>query len=287
MKPLDPELVRMLSGLDLAVARLRAGGGEGERRADRRGGRVEFADRRPYVPGDDVRAIDWAAHARTGRIWVREYERTEDVEVLVVVDASASMARHGKFDTALGLAWAVAFVALRTGGRARAALAFDDRLELSAEAEGLGSLSALASFLGRSIPSGATRLSASFARIPPARRATRIVVVVSDLLGDDDGRDVLATLVRRGDRVAVVHVVAAGDFAPRADAGDDAVDVETGRRVRLTDAGLAAAHRYAARREQDWRTFSSRHRLRYVPIDASAPLGRSAVRALRDGGVLA
>ena len=68
--------LRKLGALSFAVARMRSKEGSGSRLADRRGGRMEFADHRPYVMGDDVRDLDWSAHARTGRLYVKQYERT-------------------------------------------------------------------------------------------------------------------------------------------------------------------------------------------------------------------
>jgi uncharacterized protein (DUF58 family) len=284
---LDASFLRTLAGLELAVARLRAGSGDGARRADRRGGRVEFADRRPYAPGDDVRSLDWAAHARTGRLWVKEYERREDVEALVLVDTSASMGLHGKLDRALRIAWALAAVALRTDGSARVGLCADGRLDLSARAHGPGGVAVLGRVLARAVPAGRTGLAASLRLVPTARRGSRAVVLVSDLLAEDDGREALALLARRGDEVSVVHVVAAGDCAVAGGPGAVLEDAESRERVVLTDDAARRAARWAVDREESWRRFSVRHRLHYVPVDAAAPLDASVVRALRAGGVLA
>lgn len=287
MKPLDASFLRTLAGLELAVRRLRAGGGEGARRADRRGGRVEFADRRPYAPGDDVRSLDWAAHARTGRLWVKEYERREDVDLLVLVDRSASMGTHGKIDLALRLAWALAAVALRADGRARVGFLADGGIDLSGPAHGTPGVAVLGRFLARAQPQGRTRLAASLSRVPPARRGSRAVVLLSDLLSDDDARAPLGALARRGDEVSVIHVVAGADLAPDAPGGALLEDAESGERVVLTPSAARRAARFASELESAWRAFSARHRVHYVPVDAAAPLDAAVVRALRAEGVLA
>jgi hypothetical protein len=112
-------------------------------------------------------------------------------------------------------------------------------------------------------------------------------VLLSDLLAEDDGREALAARARDGDDVSVVHVVAAADAAPDAPEGAFLEDVETKERVVLDGRSARAALRHAARLEEEWRTFAARHRLRYVPVDAAAPLGATVVRALRSAGVLA
>jgi uncharacterized protein (DUF58 family) len=286
VNPFDEDFLRALSRLEIAIARTRARSGEGGRRGGRRGGRVEFAGHRPYSPGDDVRFIDWSAHARTGRLHVKEFEREEELDVVVVVDASASMTTHGKFDSARRLAYALGWLALRGEARVRAGLAADGALRLSETAAGVPGAETVRRMLADADAHGGTRLSESLAKLPGSSRGTRIVFLVSDLLGADDGRRALAALSERGDDVVVLQVLAPGDFA-EADSGDVVLeDAETGERVPVDPAAPDRAREYASRREREWGEFAARHRVRWVPVDASAPLDVNTVRALRAAGVL-
>ena len=56
-----------------------------------RGGGLEFDESRPYVPGDDVRTIDWNATARYGDTFVKLFREERDQTLLFALDASASM----------------------------------------------------------------------------------------------------------------------------------------------------------------------------------------------------
>jgi uncharacterized protein (DUF58 family) len=87
-----PSADRALRKATLWIARRLDGIGPGQHRSLRLGEGVELADIREYVPGDDVRAIDWNVTARTGHPHVRVYEADRETSALVVADRSASMA---------------------------------------------------------------------------------------------------------------------------------------------------------------------------------------------------
>lgn len=286
MTDVDDDFLRSLARLELALARLVRGDGDGARRAGRRGGRVEFAGHRPYSPGDDVRTIDWSAHARTGRLHVKEFERDEDVAVLLVVDTSASMGLHGKLDAARRLAFAIGWIAIRGGARVRTAAAADGALALGADAHGAGGVAVLRDALARMTAGGATRLASSVARVPRAARGARAVVIVSDLVTPDDARRALAALAEGRDDVVVLHVRAAADAAAAEIDGVVLEDAETGERLVPAPGAAEAARRHAARTGDDWRTFAARHAVRLASFDASAPIDAAAIRSLRAAGVV-
>lgn len=285
--PFDAAFLQSLSRLAFAVRRDRAVEGEGSVRRDRRGGRVEFADHRPYALGDDPRFVDWSAYARTGRFFVKEFEREEDLSVLLVVDTSGSMRLHGKLRAAQRLTYALAYLGLHGGSRVRVAAVADGTLRLSAEVAGTSRLRELGRFLTGLDAQGETDLDASLMALPEAARGSRVLVLLTDLLGEQDGRRVLAARVRRGDDVHVVHLCAAGD---RALPGGDAVvvvDAETGERFAVGESATRRLELSAARRERRWRAFAGRHRVAYVPVDAAVPTEEAVLRWLRAGGVVA
>src|SRR6478752_7785031 len=98
----DDEFQRKLEMLALVSRRVFAGRLRAERRSKKKGSGVEFADHRDYVPGDDIRSIDWNVYRRFGRLLVRLYEEEEDLSIYFLLDCSASMGFGGgqKFDQA-------------------------------------------------------------------------------------------------------------------------------------------------------------------------------------------
>src|SRR5512141_2210541 len=90
-KLLDERILHKLGRLRLIARRVRAGQMKGERRSTKRGTSIEFADYRDYVPGDDLRRVDWNVYARTERPFVKLHEEEEDLAVHILLDTSASM----------------------------------------------------------------------------------------------------------------------------------------------------------------------------------------------------
>jgi hypothetical protein len=88
---LGPSLIGQLDRLDLLSRKILSGKLPGERRSKRRGRSVEFDDFRPYVPGDDLRHIDWNIVGRLDKLFIKLFREEEDLALQLVIDASASM----------------------------------------------------------------------------------------------------------------------------------------------------------------------------------------------------
>ena len=110
----DEPFLRKLERLALLSRRAMAGQLQGERRSPKRGQSVEFADFRPYAPGDDFRRIDWNAYARLERFFIKLFVKEEDLTVHLLVDTSRSMdwGEPNKLWYAARAAGALGYVAL-------------------------------------------------------------------------------------------------------------------------------------------------------------------------------
>ncbi|HZN57946.1 MAG TPA: DUF58 domain-containing protein, partial [Planctomycetota bacterium] len=88
---LDPAAVARFDSLELVARTLVEGFLKGLHYSAAKGSSTEFAEHRPYSPGDDIRRIDWRAFARTDRHYVKQYDDETNVRALLLLDASASM----------------------------------------------------------------------------------------------------------------------------------------------------------------------------------------------------
>jgi uncharacterized protein (DUF58 family) len=88
---LDPKVLASLSRLDLVAKTVVDGFVAGLHRSPDFGFSQEFAEYRAYVPGDDLRHVDWNVYARTERAYLKRYRGETNTEVTVLLDASASM----------------------------------------------------------------------------------------------------------------------------------------------------------------------------------------------------
>lgn len=91
----------------------------GSRKSVRKGSSLEFSDFREYMPGDDLRLVDWNAYARLDKLYIREYMEEKEAVVSVLIDTSASMdyGEKSKAELARDLASAVSFLALNNMDR--------------------------------------------------------------------------------------------------------------------------------------------------------------------------
>src|SRR3990172_9870234 len=111
---LPPDLLAQLERLELVTRKIFRGRMKGERRSKRKGQSVEFADFRAYVPGDDLRTIDWNLYARLDKLIVKLFLEEEDLHFYTLIDESRSMdfGEPTKLDYAKQLAAALGFVGL-------------------------------------------------------------------------------------------------------------------------------------------------------------------------------
>jgi len=108
---IDSRLMSRLDQLDVVSRKIFAGKLQGERRSKKRGQSVEFADYRNYVPGDDLRYIDWKIVARADKWMVKQFEEETNMRAAIVLDVSSSMDWTGSPARLTKLAYAEQIVA--------------------------------------------------------------------------------------------------------------------------------------------------------------------------------
>ena len=244
--------IELLRALQIDVGRRLEGMLAGDYRSSRYGAGTELAQVRPYVPGDDVRMIEWNVTARTGEPHVRVHLAERVLVTWLVLDSSPSMqfgtADRRKADVAAGVAIAVGHVATRRGNRL-GVVTFGDRhpatLPPSQGRHGL--LGLLAALVREPEPErvGATSLGAALSRTGAIAQQRGMVVVVSDFRGPLDWRRPLLELLGRHDVIAVEIRDPREQELPNV--GELwLVDPETGRQVRVDTRSVALRDRFAA-----------------------------------------
>ncbi len=243
-----------LRGLELVVTRRLEGLLQGDHRGLLPGPGYEPGDARVYEPGDDVRRIDWNVTARTSRLHVRDTVADRELELILAVDRSASMAfgtAGPKEDVALAAAATFGFLAQRGGNRIGAAtLEPGGRVGWLRPRAGrdhfLGLLSRLARPVARE-GSGPGRLDAALARVARLARRRGMVVVVSDFLDPGPWERSLRQVAARHETVAV-EVVDPWEVELPAMGVVTFSDPETGRRRTVDTARLGRRYREEAKR---------------------------------------
>src|SRR6185312_5258020 len=116
---LDPLVLSRLAGFPLFARRPMQGTVSGRHSSPHRGSSVEFAEYRKYVPGDDLRRLDWRAYGRSDRFFVKEFEADTNLRCCLVLDTSGSMEFGSdgmtKIEYARRIAGALSYLALQQG----------------------------------------------------------------------------------------------------------------------------------------------------------------------------
>jgi uncharacterized protein (DUF58 family) len=288
----DETSLRKLQQLTLVTSRVRAGALRGERRSLKRGAGLEFADFRDYVPGDDLRRLDWNVYARLDRPYVKLREEEEDLAIHILVDASQSMdwgegSQH-KFAFALHLAAGLGAIGLGTGDRVTAATLKTTAKPVEISLRGQSYVMQLLRFLEAQQAAGVTDFDASVRRYLITPRRPGLVILISDLLSPNGYQSSLKMLQQRGHEVAIVHVLSPDEVDPPL-AGDlKLVDVETGLAQEVSlDSGLRSAYR---ERVQAWRTeaqtFCRARRLHYLAVQTDRAWDEVVLYDMRKAGMV-
>jgi uncharacterized protein (DUF58 family) len=200
----------LLRALDITIGRRMEGLLAGDYRSSLYGDGTELAQVRPYIPGDDVRRIDWNVTARTGEPHIRVQLAERVLVTWLVLDTSASMrfgtAERRKADVAEGAALAIGHVATRRGNRLGIVTFGDARPRgLPARQGRMGLVGLLTALREESAAErlGPTSLGEALARAGALARQHSLVVVVSDFRGPRDWRGPLLELAGRHDILAL------------------------------------------------------------------------------------
>lgn len=281
----------LLRALDLTLSRRMEGLLAGDYRSALHGEGTELVQVRPYIPGDDVRRIDWNVTARTGETHVRVQLAERVLVTWLVLDTSPSMqfgtAERRKADVAEGVALAVGHVATRRGNRLGIVTFGEADPRTVPPTQGrhglLGLLTTLRTEPESADRVGATSLGAALRRTGSFARQRSVVLLVSDFRGPRDWRRPLLELAGRHDVIAVEIRDPREQELPNAGALW-LVDPETGRQLRVDTRSARLRSRFAAaaaaERQDVARTFALAG-VRHVVLTTSGDWLRSLAVFLR------
>jgi uncharacterized protein (DUF58 family) len=250
---LPADLMRKVRRIEIATNRLVDQGVAGDYHSVFKGLGMEFAEVRPYQPGDDVRTIDWNVTARMGAPFVKKYVEERDLTVFLVVDVSGSLSFGSrailKRELAAEIAALLAFAAVRNQDRVGAALV-SDRLELFLEPQRRRThvLRLVREILDR--PSqGGTDLERGLDAVLATLKRRSVLFVISDFLGSPCTRALKAAAARHD--VVLVEIVDPRD-EEIPDVGPVVLrDAETGRLAVVSGKRHARRHAEQRRKERE------------------------------------
>lgn len=283
---LDPELLSHIRRLDLKARLVVEGFLAGLHRSPFHGFSVEFAEYRSYLPGDDVRRIDWKLLARTDRHYVKEYEEETNLRANILLDTSASMGYHSrgtldKLEYGRCLAAALSYLLLNQ----------HDSVGLALFGPGLGPYLPPSSrrahwgqillALDRASPSGGTDFRRILSEFSSHLRRRGLVIVISDLW--DDPQRVMSSLKHLRHlkhEMLVFHLLDPDERRLPLSGQEVLVDMEDGRELEV-DGSTAGEYLRSADRWTGWLGRECRrHYIDYQQVVTDQPFDRALLSYL-------
>ncbi len=243
---LDPAVLARIGNLELLAKSVVEGFINGLHRSPNLGASTDFAQHRPYMPGDDIRRVDWRLYARTDRHYIKEYEADTNTNFNVVLDVSPSM-RYGASEEprrvsklTYGCYLAACLTYFSSLQRDRVGLATIDTDIVDYVPPSSKHLQLVLHALDRIERSGRD------AKVTPGRSALReplkklsqsltrrsLVVLISDLYEDPDAiLDALAFVRGRGNDLIVFHLLDPHEIDFTFSDATNFIDMETGDKM--------------------------------------------------------
>ncbi|HXS28172.1 MAG TPA: DUF58 domain-containing protein [Steroidobacteraceae bacterium] len=249
MRFLDPAVLAAISGLDLVAQTVVEGFIAGLHRSADFGFSQEFAEYRAYVPGDDLRHVDWNAFARTERLYLKRWRGETSSVLTVLLDASNSMsfASHAvrKADYARFLAASLCYLAIRKQRDAAGLVVFDDEVrDYIRPSTRQGQLFRVLAALEQAEPRARTRLEAPLKHVEAFVRRRGIIVVLSDFYEPPAAVvRAIEPLRHRGSEVVLFHVLDREELQLEIGGSSVLVDLESGARFPVTQEYAARDYR--------------------------------------------
>lgn len=187
---LDPEVLGRLMAQPLMSRLPMEGTISGQHKSPHRGSSVEFSEYRNYVPGDDIRRLDWRVFGRTDRFYLKEFEAETNLRCYIVVDGSGSMKfshEHGsKLDYAKRVAATLAYLVIHQGDAAGLMVVNESKTTEIPPRRTPTHLQLILDTLGESEAAGATNMVTALHDLAEKIRPRALIVVLSDLFHDEE-----------------------------------------------------------------------------------------------------
>jgi uncharacterized protein (DUF58 family) len=212
LRYLDPEILQKIGSLEVVAGRIVDGLRIGMHKSPIHGSSTEFKHHRAYVPGDNLKQLDWRVYARTRRYYVRLYEAETNFDAVLLLDASSSMrfsSHHiSKLDYAKYLAASLAHLVVKQQDSVGMAV-FDDKLRSFIQPKSsLGVIRDIAAALEQAQPEPRTNVEALLHDFAGRLRRRGVVMLFSDLFDSVEGFiKGLNHLRFSGHNVTVFHVL--------------------------------------------------------------------------------
>jgi uncharacterized protein (DUF58 family) len=287
---LTPELLAQLERLELVTRKIFRGRMKGERRSKRKGQSVEFADFRNYVPGDDLRLLDWNLYARLDKLIIKLFLEEEDLHFYTLIDASMSMdfGTPTKLEYAKQLAAALSFIGLVRGDRVRIETIGQPASYRGPVLRGRSNVWRMIKQLDEMAPGENTSLAAGVKNFCIRNPGKGIVLLISDLMDKEGYETALRYFVSNEMDCYVIHLLSQEELQPDVKGDLKLVDSEDADEAEVTISAplLARYQQTLAAFTRGAQDFCTRRGIHYMLANNQLPVADLVGQHLRRRGLV-
>ena len=244
---LDPKVLAGLHNLELRARVVVEGFLAGLHKSPHRGFSVEFNDYRHYQRGDDMRHVDWRLYARSGKLYIKQYEDETNVRCMILLDTSASMAYTSggmsKLDYGITLASALAYFIARQRD-AVGLITFDDEIReyLPAKTRQLHLMRILRA-LSRVQAGQKTDGEKPLTDLASSLKKKSMVILISDMLDDEERIiNTLTNLRAMGNDIITFHIMDDAELNFPFNEASEFIDIENNESYITSPAAIRKAY---------------------------------------------
>ena len=284
---LRPDVIRRVSRLDLRAKFIVEGFLAGLHASPFHGFSVEFSEHRKYVPGDDLKDLDWNIYAKTDKYYLKKFQAETNLTGYLVMDLSASMAytyrqELTKFEYAICLAAALGYLMIHQQDPV-GLVTFDTRIQASlpprSKRTQLGTILAV---LANLKPSGKTDVAQCLHQLAVMIRNKSLIMLFSDLMTEQTAvMQSLHHLRHRGNEVILFHILDEAEVRFPFEGIIEFEDVEEHEKLTVDARGIRQDYVQAI---QDFREFyrleCAKANIDYVPMDTSVNFDKALMEYL-------
>lgn len=267
------EYIAKLERLSIGLTeRLGAVGYSGGRKSSAKGSSLEFSDFREYIPGDDLRRVDWNGYGRFDKLYLKLFLEEKQAAVNLFLDTSKSMDFGGKAVMAKALAASLAYIAAGGGDRTQI-FAFGEKA--GAQKLGItkkGQLAETLDFLDGLEPGGGTDYLRAIRERSGLGRG--VSIILSDFLSEQAPWDAVKLLQEKKQEVYLLRILTPEEIEPQRGGMVRLVDSETGetRDLELSDHAVSAYKQALRQQESALREFCWQRGAGYCRTDTETSL---------------
>src|SRR5437667_1398154 len=286
-KYLRPDVIRQVARLDLRAKFIVEGFLSGLHASPFQGFSVEFSEHRKYVPGDDLKDLDWTVYAKTDKYYLKKFEAETNVTGYLVMDLSASMAytyrqELTKFDYAICLAAALGYLMIHQQDPV-GLITFDTKIQAALPPKSKRTqLGTILAILANLKPAGQTDVAGCLHQLAAMIRHKSLIMLFSDLLTDPEPvLQSLHHLRHRGNEIILFHILDEAETHFPFAGVIEFEDVEEHERLTIDARGMRDDYlRTLGEFQELYRSECAKANIDYVPIDTSVSFDKALMEYL-------